>query len=224
MPTATYLGALGFAFGAGAVTFFSPCAYPLLPGYVGYFVHAADRETESPVRGALVRGAAAAAGVLAVFAVLVGAVYVFGQVAVAPLETVEPAIGALLVALGVVTILDRGPSVHRSLPARRRSVAGFALFGGAYAVAAAGCVLPVVSAVVLQALQFPPGPSALVIVAYAIGVCGLMLVVTVLSAVGVDLGRPVTARFGLVNRLAGGVMVLAGLWQIYRAVFVLHLL
>jgi cytochrome c biogenesis protein CcdA len=29
---------LGFALSAGAATFFAPCAYPLLPGYVAFYL------------------------------------------------------------------------------------------------------------------------------------------------------------------------------------------
>ena len=29
---------LGFAFSAGVATFFAPCAYPLLPGYVAFYL------------------------------------------------------------------------------------------------------------------------------------------------------------------------------------------
>ena len=35
-------GTASFALGAGAATFFSPCAYALLPGYVGYYAAAVD--------------------------------------------------------------------------------------------------------------------------------------------------------------------------------------
>jgi cytochrome c-type biogenesis protein len=33
---------VGFAFAAGAFTFFAPCAYPLLPGYVAYYLGVSD--------------------------------------------------------------------------------------------------------------------------------------------------------------------------------------
>jgi cytochrome c-type biogenesis protein len=33
-----------FAIGAGTATFFSPCVYALLPGYVSYYVASVDEE------------------------------------------------------------------------------------------------------------------------------------------------------------------------------------
>jgi len=226
MADATYVGTLWFALGAGVATFFAPCAYPLLPGYVGYYVQSVDADGAATTRGALARGVAAAVGALAVFAALIGVVYAFGRVAVAHVELVDPLVGVVLLGLGVATVLHRAPTFHVALPARRRSVLGFGVFGGAYAVAAAGCVLPVLGAVVLQALRFSPAGAVGVVATYAVGVCVLLLVVTVLTAVvadaGLDLG--LCGHFDRVTEVAGVVMVAAGAWQLYRSVVLFHLL
>ncbi|MFC4247526.1 cytochrome C biogenesis protein, partial [Natribaculum luteum] len=44
MVDASITPTLAFAFTAGLATFFSPCAYPLLPGYVGFYVSQTDGE------------------------------------------------------------------------------------------------------------------------------------------------------------------------------------
>lgn len=71
MISETLVTTVSFALTAGIATFFSPCAYPLLPGYVGFYVNATDDDSAS-VTGAGVRGVAAALGVLATFALLGG--------------------------------------------------------------------------------------------------------------------------------------------------------
>jgi hypothetical protein len=55
---------VAFAFGAGVATFFAPCAYPLLPGYVGYCLNRldGDQQTLGPI---LTRGLVAGGGVVA---------------------------------------------------------------------------------------------------------------------------------------------------------------
>ncbi|ADJ14177.1 cytochrome c biogenesis CcdA family protein [Halalkalicoccus jeotgali] len=219
------LGTMGFAFGAGVATFFSPCAYPLLPGYVGYYVSRAEAGDRRPVGGALLRGLAAGAGVLAVFAALAALAVGVGQAGFERLVALEPVIGAALVVVGLFVVLDRGPSLRVALPARRTDVAGFVLFGAVYALAAAGCVVPVVLGVFLGAIARPPTEAALVVGAYAGGVSLLMVATTVATGVGVALG---TSRFvgygGRLRRLAGAVMILAGLGQLYLSVVVLDVL
>lgn len=224
MISTAYLGVLGYALGAGVATFFAPCAYPLLPGYVGYYVRSTDGDNP-PMRGALVRAIAAATGSVIIFVALTALIYAFGRVAVAHLEILDPVVGAALVVLGVAALLDRVPTPHYPLPGRRRSVMGFFVFGAAYAVAAAGCVLPVIGAVVLQALQFPPLPAAIVVVAYAAGICALMLGVTLLTALGVSVRSRVPAGWAkYATPTAGVVMVVAGIWQLYRSIVVFHAL
>jgi Uncharacterized conserved protein len=46
---------LGFAFGLGTATFFAPCAFPLLLGYVGLYL-GRDGERRTTVRRRLLRG------------------------------------------------------------------------------------------------------------------------------------------------------------------------
>jgi len=45
------LSLVAFAFSAGAATFFAPCAYPLLPGYVSYYLGETVAENETPADG-----------------------------------------------------------------------------------------------------------------------------------------------------------------------------
>ncbi|MFB6079767.1 MAG: cytochrome c biogenesis protein CcdA [Haloferacaceae archaeon] len=222
-PSADLLGAVTFAFGAGVATFFSPCAYPLLPGYVGYYASrtAPDREG-APVGGALARGAAASVGVLAVFGVLLAAIAAVGQTAVARMTLLEPVVGLVLVVLGVATLADRMPDVEVALPKRRTTVAGFVAFGAVYAVAAAGCVLPVFAGVVIQALALPLPGSLAVVGAYAVGIAALMTAVTVVTALGVSVGTGLAQYVDGVVRVAGAVMVVAGVGQLYLSIAVLH--
>jgi len=222
-PSVDLLGSVGFALGAGVATFFSPCAYPLLPGYVGFYAsRAAPEAGEAPVGGALVRALAASAGVLVVFGGLVAALAVVGHAAVARLTVLEPVVGLALVLLGVATVADRVPDVSVALPRRRTSVLGFVGFGAVYAVAAAGCVLPVFAGVLVQALALPTAEGLAVVGAYALGMAGLMAAVTVVSALGVDVGTDVVGRVDGIVRLAGVLMVVAGLAQLYLSLVVLN--
>jgi cytochrome c-type biogenesis protein len=210
VTSGAFAGTVAFAFSAGVATFLAPCAFPLLPGYVGYYVGRDDADR----RGAVVRGFAAAAGALFVLTLVLGLLYAVGQSLVSRLTLFEPVVGVALAVLGCLYLLDRAPQLHLSLPKRRASVWGFGLFGGIYALAAAGCVVPVFAGVVTQSLTLPAAEGALALLVYAAAAAVPLAVVTVLAAVGSSAVRGLSARVGSVQRVAGGVMLVAGVWQV----------
>jgi len=217
MSSIGFLAAAGLAAGAGVATFFSPCAYALLPGYVGYYV-AATGDEQPPLSGAILRGGAATAGVIVVFATLALLAVAIQQSIEAYLPTVELLVGVALVALGVALAADLGPRPHVSLPERRTTVLGFGGFGALYALAAAGCVAPLFLSIVFQSVALPTAQTIGVLGVYAGTFGALMLATTVLTAIGhgVGVGR-VALPARRLARIGGGVLVLAGLVQLWLA-------
>ncbi|PSQ17265.1 cytochrome C biogenesis protein [Halobacteriales archaeon QS_8_69_26] len=212
---------IGFAFLAGVATFFAPCAYPLLPGYVAFFVGSEDDEPR-PVPRRLLYGLwvalATSLGFFVVYALLAGTAAAVGTRALRNVSALELVVGTLLVVLGLGMATGRleASTLHVRLPERRRSVGGYFLFGVVYAAAAAGCTAPVFIGVATFALSSDPATALAVFAAYAGGMSLLMLGVTVLASVGRQaVLRPLSGRTELVTRLAGAALVLAGLWQIY---------
>ena len=218
MTSAAFAGTLSLAFGAGVATFFSPCSYALLPGYVGYYVSVADDEGEDVLRGTASRGLAAVLGVAAVFA-LIGVAVVLARPLVEPaIRVLEPLVGVAFVGFGLVVVANRGAGWHVALPERRASLAGFAVFGAVYAVAAAGCVAPVFLAIVVRAVSLPTVEALAVLGAYAAGFGVLFLAATVAIGVGRDaLLQRLAGHTETMFRAAGVVLVLAGLGQLYVA-------
>ncbi|PHQ38794.1 cytochrome C biogenesis protein [Halorubrum persicum] len=211
---------LPFAVTAGVATFFSPCAYPLLPGYVGFYVNSVEAD-EASVTGAGVRGIAAAIGVLATFALLAGATVRVGQSTLSNIAVFETLVGGLLVAFGLLVVAGRAPSISLSLPKRRTGVLGFGLFGAGYALAGAGCVAPIFLAVIARAIALPGDAALLVLSVYAGVVAVLMAATTIATGVGlVSNANRVMAHAGLLKRIAGAVMVVAGVGQLYLSLVV----
>ena len=213
------VGALAFAASAGVATFFAPCAFPLLPGYVGYYLSESDGET-----GMLAPAGAAAGGALGALGVVALLVLAVGQPVKTALPVLEPIIGGGLIAFGIATLMNRGPELRVPLPERPASVTGFGVFGAVYAVAAAGCVVPLLFGVVTQALALPAHSSALVLAVYALGVTLPLVGVTLLAGVGIDSWRSLGTYSRRVQQVAGVVMIVAGGGQIYLAVFELGVL
>lgn len=224
MIDAALVPTLAFALTAGVATFFSPCAFPLLPGYVGFYVTQTEGE-EASLSGSVGRGVVAGIGVLAVFSALLVAAYWIGHATLSNIVYFEPIAGAVLVAFGALIVLGRAPSLSIALPKRRSSVLGFAVFGGGYALAAAGCVAPLFVGVVAQALSLPPVSAALVVGTYVGSIVVLMVSLTVATGMGLLAGAGrLAAHTQTLERLAGAVMILAGVGQLYLAIVILDVL
>ncbi|ELZ00204.1 cytochrome c biogenesis CcdA family protein [Natrialba aegyptia] len=220
MIETTDLSTVGFALTAGVATFFSPCAYPLLPGYVGFYVSRTDG-TDASLGGATLRGVVAGLGVLGTFAALIGATFWLGRSTLSNLTIFESLVGGLLVVFGALVVAGRAPSLSIPLPKRRSSVLGFGVFGAGYALAGAGCVAPVFLAVVARSLSLPTDAAALVLATYVGSVVVLMIAVTVATGMGLVASAGRFAAYSEhLKRLAGGVMLLAGIGQLYLALIV----
>ena len=215
--TAEFLGGVSIALGAGVVTFFSPCAYALLPGYVGYYA-ATQEGDDTPLGGALLRGVAASVGVLVVFAALAGVAVAVGNALEPYLFYLEASVGVALIVFGAAVVTGRGFGWHVELPQRRASVAGFVAFGALYAVAAAGCVAPFFVSVVLQSLTYSSFGTVAVLGTYAATFGVLMVGVTVATAVGHGVGVEKVGGYAeSVKKVAGVVIAAAGALQLYLA-------
>jgi cytochrome c-type biogenesis protein len=213
MSTTLY-GTATFALGAGVVTFFSPCVYALLPGYVSYYVANVDSES-APLAGALARGGAASLGALGTFAVLSVLAFLAGEVLEQFLPVFEYLVGGLLVVFGILVIQKGALSASVTLPERQESVLGFGFFGAMYAMAATACVLPLFLSVSVVSVEFSIVGTVLVLGAYAGSFALLMIAATVMTALGQEtLLNRFSGHAGTLSKVAGVVLICAGLVQI----------
>ncbi|QLG48590.1 cytochrome c biogenesis CcdA family protein [Natrinema halophilum] len=221
MVDAAVTTSIVFGLTSGIATFFSPCAYPLLPGYVGFYVSQTDGERAS-LGGALSRGLVAGGGVLVTFTALLGAAFAVGYSTLSSITLFEVIAGVILIAFGLLVVFDRAPSLSIPLPKRRSSVLGFAVFGVGYALAAAGCVAPIFFSVVTRSLSVSSTAAGALLGTYVGSLVTLMVSLTVATGMGVVAGAGrLTAYAGPLKRLAGAVMIVAGVGQLYLAIVVL---
>jgi len=223
---------LTLAFSAGTATFFAPCAFPLLPGYLSYFLGetvsataddtaGAPRPLTDRVRGPLARAAlvsvAASLGITLVYVGLAGTTVALGARALADIAVLEAVVGSLFVVAG--TAMAAGWKVSRSvvrLPKRRQSVVGFFVFGVLYAGAAAGCTAPLFVAVVARGLAAGPLFGIGIAAAYAAGMSAVLVVVTGVSAIGGSSVLSVLSGYTeRIYRVAGALLALSGVAELY---------
>lgn len=215
---------LGFAFGLGAATFFAPCAIPLLPGYIAYFL-GQDDGSDAPTPGrshrlgqAIGISLVTSLGFLVVYLLLAAVVFAVGTQLLGGISILELVVGVLLIVLGTVMATGRKLSlpVNIKLPERRRGPIGYFAFGVIYAAAAAGCTAALFIGVAGIAVAAGPVGGVAVVGAYAAGMAVLLTIVTVLTALGRDtVVSRITANSERVRRVAGVVLIAAGIVQLY---------
>lgn len=206
---------------AGGLAVVNPCAFPLLPAFLSFYLGADEqRLPAAPTRAlqGLLVGALVAAGFLTVFAV-VGVPLSLGLSAIADaVPWLGLATGAALAATAVLALAGisvRLPSSLQLHPRARRSHTAGAmfLFGIGYGAASLGCTLPIFLALIGASL----GAAKLTIfAAYAAG----MTLVLMALAVTVAFTRQGIARFlrrllPHINRLAGLLLIASGGYLFY---------
>ncbi len=183
---------------AGIATFFSPCSFPLLPGYLSVYY---STEQQEAGKRAVYRGMLAAAGVVT-FTVLVGIVIaLMGQGVASSFSISNPtpslftrifrtALGMVLVSLGAVQLSNSTFHSHalNALTSKFYSGAssgnrGLYLYGFGYNAAGIGCAGPIMAGLVVFALGsggFVGAFSAFLI--YSLTMASLMLGISLLVA------------------------------------------
>jgi cytochrome c-type biogenesis protein len=167
-------------------------------------------------RAALVSGVASI-GMTVLYLGLAGTTIALGAQALADIAVLELVVGSVFIIAGGA--MAAGWTVDHSivrLPKRRQSVGGFFVFGVLYAGAAAGCTAPLFIAIVLRGIAAGPALGVGLALSYAVGMSAVLVLLTVLSAVG---GSSIASTIGRytreIYRVAGVLLVLSGATEIY---------
>jgi cytochrome c biogenesis protein CcdA len=208
------------AFSAGLIATVNPCGFAMLPAYLSFFVGLGD---EAPAtRGvalaqALRVGTTVALGFLVVFGAAWLALALGTRAVIDVVPWAALVVGVAVAALGGWLLAGRQLPVHLPTPGRAaegRSTGAVLTFGVGYAVASLSCTLPVFLTLVLgTATQQSVGSALTLFGVYAVGMALPLLAVTVGLAVGRhSLVRNVRRLLPYVNRVAGGLLLAAGVY------------
>lgn len=212
------------AFTTGMLATVNPCALPMLPAYLGWFITGDDERQPAPraIARAVVVGLSVTVGFVAVF----GALGLLTGAASARAKEVTPwltpVVGLGLAGVGVALLLGRQVKLPVPRFDRRgggRGVVAMTTYGMSYAVASVSCTLgPFVGVVGLAFGQ----PWASVLAQLAGFAAGFALVLVALS-VSAALARgslAAGARRAIagVGRLAGGLLVASGGYLVWYGI------
>ena len=208
---------LALVFSAGALALFSPCSFPMLPGYVLYYVG-----SKGSPRRALYVGMACTLGILAVFSAIGLVASTLRLLAPQHVPFLGLVAGIIVISMGV------GVMVELKLPAlfavarapRQRGLAGAFLYGIAYGLAASGCSVPIFLSIVLYAIVAggPLGPlyGTIAFLVYTLGMGISLIAVTVLAAKAKELVlKRVAGATPWLQRTSGALLIAIGAYLIY---------
>ena len=211
------LTSLGVAFTAGMLAVLAPCALPMLPSYVAYYMNLDEDERSL---GAILGFAfTVVAGFLTVFLVI-GLLPSFALNKVSTrLEYVAPFIGALLMLIGLASglsdVFDRMPAVNVSAP-RRAGYRSFFLYGVGYGAASLACSLPIFILLVLQS-STAGGPLGIftAFLVYGLGASAVIVPLTLALTYSKDyVHQRLVWLLPRIKKINAAVLILAGLYMI----------
>jgi cytochrome c-type biogenesis protein len=177
------LPGLALAFSAGVLTLFSPCSFPLLPGYVLYYLGSGT----SP-RRYLSAGFACTSGILAVFSAIGLAASALRLITFQHASFLGFVASLIVISMGIgmVAGLKLPPLFVLARAPKRRDLAGAFLYGVAYGLAASGCSAPIFLSMIIYATMtggaLGPFYGAVVFLVYALGMALPMAAITAFVA------------------------------------------
>jgi cytochrome c-type biogenesis protein len=211
-----------YAFATGMVATINPCGFAMLPAYLSYFLGLDDPSTDS--QSVVLRAVGISAVVTAGFVVVFTVIGVVLNVAALPIEANMPwatvVIGIALTALGIAMLAGYQPSFTLPKLERggdRRTLWSMFVFGISYALASLSCTLPlflVAVTGVFSRQSLIGGMGAFV--AYGLGMGLVITAITVALALARQslVGR-LRGALRYTGRIAGGLLVVAGIFLVY---------
>ena len=238
MPQMESFNLLALAIIAGVASFFSPCAFPLLPSYLSFYTRTTGNGNESsPLAHTLQLGIVASMGVVTFTLILGAVVGLLGAGAGQTLSISGPepsrfvlwfrgVIGVILVALGLAQwfninikpgIADKLAWYTRPNRAGARGTSTFYLYGLGYTAAGLGCTGPILAALTLFALSSGGFSVALItFFIFAATMGSLMLLVSGLVATSQEtLIHRLKASTSRIKQVTSLLLVFVGLFNLF---------
>lgn len=227
------------AVAAGVASFFSPCAFPLLPSYISFYYSSsqADNKTSKPNR-VFQLGLAAALGVMTFDLLLGGAAAGLGAGFTKgfSISSGDPndlvlgfrlLVGVALLYLGIAQYVDKVPRLnfsyalaYKTRPRKNQPenpTKTMYLYGLGYTAAGLGCTGPILAGLLLTALSTGiPGAAFGAFVVFSLTMSALMLAVSGLVASSQEtLITQLKANAERVKKTGAVILVFVGVFNLY---------
>ncbi len=227
------IGAMAAVF--GAITFFSPCSFPLLPGYITYYI---SGDMQGNKRNPMKAGIFAALGLVAFFSIVGILVALFGALVSRYLVLLMPIVGGILFFLGFSIILGYDSYIERFMdliksPFQKlmnmirgdrqtdeNGIGGLFAYGFGYGAAASSCMAPVfLGVIVLGGIAGGFVGSLIVFLIYALSVGLMMVLITYFISIGSKSLEKVITNTEKIKKVSGFLLMAAGAFVVWYAIW-----
>jgi cytochrome c-type biogenesis protein len=211
------LGLGGLALMAGLVCFFSPCAFPMLPGYMTIYLQSNEA---GGYRKAAAGGTVAALGIFLVYAAVGLIVVALGTAILPYINLMQPVIAVILYGLGVLLLtpfqISTGKFLDRVQGAQEGKGFYFSLFlyGVGYGAASQACTAPVFIGAILAGFQTGSLLTGVGVLLLACTVAFLLMVGVTLLVAGSKktiIGR-LKASTEVIKKVSAVVLIIAAIY------------
>lgn len=208
---------LGLAYSAGLLAVLAPCALPMLPSFVAYYMN--TDENEIKLISALGFGVTTVLGFLTVFMVI-GILPSFAiNLVSSKIELISPFIGVILVILGLghmfSDIFNRIPTIQIA-SVEGKTLKSFYIYGVGYGAASMACSFPVFVLLVLQSSTAGGVTSILVMfLVYGLGASTILIPLSLALSYSKELFyKKLMKVMPYIKKLNAGILITAGLYMI----------
>jgi len=198
---------------AGAYALLSPCGYPMLPGYISYYLGV----TSSLIK-AVSHGVACVLGMITVFSTIGAIASLVGSVInpfISYLELVA-GISTILFGVSILIEIDFSPLNLLLKAPKSRGAAGIFLYGVIYGLATLGCSAPVFFSILSWAIASGPMNGFITFLAYAIGMSVPVILTTVLVVMAKkSILKKIVKMTPWLQKMSGIILIIIGTYLIY---------
>jgi cytochrome c-type biogenesis protein len=212
---------LALAFGAGLLSFISPCVLPLIPSYLTFVTGVGFDELGNSRRAALVHALLFVLGFTLIFIALGASATVLGRVLIHYRVWITRVGGALIVLFGLyllglvrVAAFDRERRVH--LANKPVGYLGSVLVGVAFGAGWTPCLGPILGAILTYTAATADLSRGLpLLLAYSLGLALPFLVAAVAVERFLETAARLKPHLARVSQVSGALLVIVGLLMVF---------
>ncbi len=201
-------------FAAGVFTLFSPCAYPLLPGYIMYYLG-----SDTTFSKALLGGGICFLGLVSIFSIFGLLSSIVEKFAYSFVYWLVPIASIIIIIMGI-SMLVGAKIFNIFLPIKasgRKGFIGMFLYGIAYGLATFGCSAPIFFSILLFSIVSGGMLSGIItFLIYALGM-GIPLILTTILVVKAKelVYRKILRAMPLIQKIGGVILIIIGIYLLY---------
>ncbi|MBU9720714.1 MULTISPECIES: cytochrome c biogenesis CcdA family protein [Bacillaceae] len=212
----TFVG-LWIALFAGAVSFFSPCVFPLVPAYVAQLTGSTieDNQVKADRKLILTRSIGFIIGFTSIFLILGASSSFIGNLFLENRFLFERLGGIIIILfglqlMGIFNITFLLSEKRLTTPKKSTSFGRSILFGLVFAAGWSPCIGLVLGSILTLAAQGTTFSALLLLLMYSVGLGVPFLLVALLYSKSLDKIRNINRYLPVIQKISGGIMVLLG--------------